>query len=164
MTQRGTKIVEAALVVTGLLCLEPAEGPSDDSGAMTQNGQLKFDMGLRPEIDGEGCRSAILECLCKCEGALDGSLLGALEVQDDPTGHDRRSPFLGVFLAPTVDRVKICETVLAEDSQERGTLVVTTANDGAYTDQPGLGSGDSYVYTVCDEGSSTCSNEVTVSF
>jgi len=43
--------------------------------------------------------------------------------------------------------------------------IVTTANDGAYTDNIGQkGSGVSYTYKVCEAGTSTCSNESTVIF
>jgi len=44
-----------------------------------------------------------------------------------------------------------------------GVLVTTTANDGSYTDDIGRGSG-SFTYQVCEAGTSTCSNEVTVTF
>jgi len=45
-----------------------------------------------------------------------------------------------------------------------GSLVVTTANDGSYTESLGKGGG-SYTYTVCEAGgTSNCSNGVTVTF
>jgi PKD repeat protein len=40
----------------------------------------------------------------------------------------------------------------------------TTANDGAYTDNIGQKGGGSYTYQVCESGTATCSNEVTVTF
>jgi hypothetical protein len=42
----------------------------------------------------------------------------------------------------------------------RNTKVITTANDGAYTDKPGKVS--SVTYKVCNVGTSTCSDSVTV--
>jgi PKD repeat protein len=42
------------------------------------------------------------------------------------------------------------------------TKVVATANDGAYTDQ--VSAAGSYTYRVCNTGTSTCSNNVTVAF
>jgi subtilisin family serine protease len=47
----------------------------------------------------------------------------------------------------------------------RGTTrVTTTANDGAYTDNINRKGGGSYIYKVCEAGTSTCSNEATVAF
>ncbi|MGQ0714854.1 MAG: S8 family serine peptidase [Gemmatimonadaceae bacterium] len=42
--------------------------------------------------------------------------------------------------------------------------VTTTANDGAHTDNIGTRGGGSYVYRVCEAGTTTCSNEATVTF
>jgi PKD repeat protein len=48
------------------------------------------------------------------------------------------------------------------DVFRNGTLIVTTANDGAHTDRvPSTGS---YTYRVCNAGASTCSPDVTVTF
>jgi hypothetical protein len=50
----------------------------------------------------------------------------------------------------------------------RGTTKVATAtpNDGAFTDNTigAKGGGVSYTYRVCNTGTSTCSNDVTVTF
>lgn len=45
-----------------------------------------------------------------------------------------------------------------------GVLIITTPNNGAYTDRIGKKGGGSYAYKVCEEGTQTCSNEATVSF
>jgi len=45
-----------------------------------------------------------------------------------------------------------------------GSVVATTANDGAYTDDTGNRGGVTYTYKVCEEGTNTCSNEATVTF
>jgi hypothetical protein len=50
------------------------------------------------------------------------------------------------------------------DIYRNGGRTVTTANDGFYTDRiPGHGQG-SFTYQVCNAGSQTCSNQVTVTF
>ncbi|MGD9237518.1 MAG: PKD domain-containing protein, partial [Desulfobacterales bacterium] len=50
------------------------------------------------------------------------------------------------------------------DIKKDGVSIITTNNDGNYTDKmPNAGSG-SYTYQVCEAGSSTCSNEATVDF
>ncbi|MBR9990579.1 MAG: S8 family serine peptidase [Gemmatimonadetes bacterium] len=45
-----------------------------------------------------------------------------------------------------------------------GSNIATTANDGAYTDNTGIRGGGSLTYRVCEAGTSTCSNDVTVNF
>ncbi len=100
------------------------------------------------------------------DGGATGSSTQTVTVTAPPTGGDITLAATGYKYrgVQNVDLSWTGATSANIDVYRDGTLVVTTANDGAYTDQPGLGSGDSYVYTVCDEGSSTCSNEVTVSF
>jgi subtilisin family serine protease/PKD repeat protein len=48
------------------------------------------------------------------------------------------------------------------DVFRNGTNIDTTANDGAHTDQ--VSAAGSYTYRVCNAGTSTCSNDVTVTF
>ncbi len=50
------------------------------------------------------------------------------------------------------------------DVYRNGGFVVTTANDGAYTDSTGNKGGGSYDYQVCEAGTGTCSDVVTVTF
>lgn len=50
------------------------------------------------------------------------------------------------------------------DIYRNGTLIVATANDGAYTDNINKKGGGSYTYKVCETGITTCSNEATVTF
>ena len=50
------------------------------------------------------------------------------------------------------------------DIFRNGTIVDTTANNGAYTDNIGAVGGGSYTYKVCEAGTNTCSNEATVTF
>ncbi|MCH8247453.1 MAG: S8 family serine peptidase [Bacteroidetes bacterium] len=45
-----------------------------------------------------------------------------------------------------------------------GTVITTTANDGAYTDNIDKKGRGSYTYKLCEAGTSTCSNEATVVF
>lgn len=45
-----------------------------------------------------------------------------------------------------------------------GLIIATTANDGEYTDNINNRGGGNYIYQVCEEGTSTCSNEATVTF
>ncbi len=50
------------------------------------------------------------------------------------------------------------------DVKRDGALIATTANDGAYTDNIGQKGGGSYDYEVCEAGTATCSDPVTVAF
>ena len=50
------------------------------------------------------------------------------------------------------------------DVYRNGNLVVTTANDGFYTDNTGQKGGGSASYQVCEAGTSTCSNVVNVNW
>ena len=43
-----------------------------------------------------------------------------------------------------------------------GSIIGTTENDGAYTDNIDRVGGQSYIYQICESSSSNCSNEVTV--
>jgi PKD repeat protein len=45
-----------------------------------------------------------------------------------------------------------------------GAFLTTTPNDGAYTDNINKKGGGSYTYQVCEAGTFTCSNAVTVTF
>lgn len=48
------------------------------------------------------------------------------------------------------------------DIYRDGSLLTTTANDGAYTDATSFKGGGSMTYQVCEAGSSTCSDSVTL--
>ena len=50
------------------------------------------------------------------------------------------------------------------DVHRDGVIVFTTVNDGSETDPIDLRGSGSYVYQVCEAGTSTCSEEVTVTF
>jgi len=50
------------------------------------------------------------------------------------------------------------------DIYRDGSLIATTANDGSYTDSTNNRGGATYVYEVCEAGSSTCSNTETIVF
>jgi hypothetical protein len=50
------------------------------------------------------------------------------------------------------------------DIYRNGARIVTTANDGFYTDPIGGRGHATYTYQVCNQGSQTCSNQATVTF
>ena len=55
-------------------------------------------------------------------------------------------------------------TSTSVDVYRNGSKITTTANDGFYTDNIDALGGGSYTYKVCEAGTSTCSNEATVTF
>ncbi len=50
------------------------------------------------------------------------------------------------------------------DVYRDGIVIVTTPNDGFYTDPIDVKGGGTYTYEVCESGTTTCSNEATASF
>jgi len=50
------------------------------------------------------------------------------------------------------------------DIYRNGVLIATTPNDGFYTDSIGARGHGNYTYQVCEAGTQTCSNQVTVTF
>jgi hypothetical protein len=45
-----------------------------------------------------------------------------------------------------------------------GLIIATSSNNGRYTDKTGNSGSASYVYEVCEAGTSTCSNQETMVF
>ncbi|UCD24865.1 MAG: S8 family serine peptidase, partial [Gemmatimonadota bacterium] len=62
----------------------------------------------------------------------------------------------------TVDLTWSGATFANVDVYRDGSLIQTTSNDGAFTDATGTRGGITYVYQVCEAGTSTCSNTSTV--
>lgn len=50
------------------------------------------------------------------------------------------------------------------DIYRNGSKITTTANDGAHTDNLGRGASGTFTYRVCEAGTSTCSNDASVTF
>ena len=50
------------------------------------------------------------------------------------------------------------------DIYRNNALLVNTLNDGAYTDTINGGGHGTFTYRVCQQGTQTCSNNVTVNF
>jgi PKD repeat protein len=90
---------------------------------------------------------------------------GYITVTEPPTG--------GITLDVSLYKVKGTRnadltwsgaTSASVDVFRNGAKVMTTANDGAYTDGiPGKGGG-SFTYRICEAGTTTCSPEVSASF
>ncbi|HXW08458.1 MAG TPA: S8 family serine peptidase [Vicinamibacterales bacterium] len=97
--------------------------------------------------------------LVRAQAALD--ILSGLEPPPPPP------PPVNIVLSATRrgKKVDLAWTVTASSSVDiyrNGSLRVSTANDGAYSDS--FTSKGSYTYQVCEAGTANCSNEVTVVF
>jgi subtilisin family serine protease len=113
--------------------------------------------------------------------AADGTYTVSLAVTDDDgaTGTTSQSVAVssgsagGITLSATGYKVRGRQTVdltwsgatsTNVDVHRNGSVITTTANDGVHTDNIGVVGGGTYTYTVCEAGTSTCSNEATVVF
>jgi aqualysin 1 len=104
--------------------------------------------------------------------AVDASTLeSGASNEDSATPQESVSPPTPLTLSASGFKVKGVKNVdLAwtgattdVDVFRNGVKVTTTANDGAYSETLGKGAG-SYTYQVCEAGTSTCSNNSTVTF
>jgi hypothetical protein len=64
----------------------------------------------------------------------------------------------------TVDLAWSGATSSTVDIYRNGTRIVTVPNNGLYTDSTGARGHATYTYKVCNAGTQTCSNQVTVTF
>ena len=55
-------------------------------------------------------------------------------------------------------------TTSTVDIYRNGSLLTTTANDGAHSDSIGRGASGTFTYRVCNAGSTTCSSDASVTF
>lgn len=132
---------------------------------------------------GTGCTDADGDGFCATEGDCNDSNAainpGATEVCDgvdndcDGTIDEGCSTGGSINLSASGYKVKGVQnadltwsgaTSTSVDIFRSGAKITTTANDGFHTDNIGKKGGGSYTYKVCEAGTSTCSNEVTVSF
>ena len=64
----------------------------------------------------------------------------------------------------TVDLSWSGATSINVDIYRNGTVIATVLNNGAYTDTIGGNGQGTYTYQVCQAGTTTCSNQATVTF
>ncbi len=183
----------ATLVATGeptnnpptVSITSPADGASFNSGESisfagsasdTEDGDLTANLVWTSDLDGQigtgGSFSAVLS---------DGTHTITAEVTDSggSTGSDSITITVGGGSSGdftlSVNAYKVRGTQYADlswsgatstsvDVYRDGSIVATTDNDGEYTDTTGQKGGGSATYQVCEAGTTTCSNKVTVSW
>ena len=108
------------------------------------------------------------------------TLEGSHDLADDNSSNDAETAVVtvneagGITLTATGYKVKGRQKADLEwGGAEEGTpvniyrddvFIETTENDGVYTDNIDNVGGGSYIYQVCEEGTTTCSNKATVTF
>lgn len=99
------------------------------------------------------------------DGGATGTTSHSVSVQATATG--------GISLSAAGYRIKGAHTVDLSwrgttsknvDVYRDGVIIITAADEGAYTDKMDTKGGGSYTYRVCEAGTSTCSAGVTVTF
>lgn len=99
------------------------------------------------------------------DGGATSSTSQSVSVSSSPSG--------SIVLSATGYKVKGSQradltwsgaTSTSVDVYRDGAVVATTPNDGAHTDNINRNGGGSYVYRLCEAGTTVCSNSVTVTF
>jgi PKD repeat protein len=153
---------------TDLDCSFDGSGSSDSDGSI-----VSYDWTFGDGATGSGVTTSHTY-------AAGGTYNVTLTVTDDggATGSDAQDvtvtePTGGITLTATgykvrgrqnVDLTWSGATSTNVDVYRDGAIIASTPNDGAYTDNINQVGGGSYVYQVCEEGTSTCSNTATVVF
>jgi subtilisin family serine protease len=168
----------------GVDVTSPADGASFDSGESisfagsatdAEDGDLTGSLAWTSSLDGPigagGAFDAVLSDgvhTITAEVADSGGLSGSDSVTITVGGGGGSE----ITLAVTTRQVRTLKyadltwsgaSSASVDVFRNGSRVTTTANDGAFTDKPPK-SLTSATYQVCEAGTSTCSNEVTVSW
>jgi serine protease len=103
-----------------------------------------------------------------CSDGLDNDCDGAIDGADTDC-----QTSTGITLSATGYKVKGLQkadlswsgaTSTNVDVFRNGAKITTTANDGFHTDNINNRGGGSYTYKVCEAGTTTCSNEATITF
>jgi len=153
-----------------LTCDFDGSGSSDSDGSISS-----YDWDFGDETSGTGE-------MVSHTYAADGTFTVILTVTDDDGAQDSQSQNVTVSESSSDDGITLSATGFKVrgrhhadlawsgatstnvDVFRNGTPIATTENDGEYTDSTNNVGGGSYTYQVCEAGTTTCSNEATVTF
>ena len=153
---------------TDLACDFDGSGSSDSDGSITT---YEWDFGdggtgsgstVSHTYDAGGTYTVILT-VTDDDGAK-GSDSQAVTVTEPSSGFTLSATGYKVRGRHHIDLTWSGATSTDVDVYRDGSLLVTTVNDGEYTDATSNVGGGSYTYKVCEAGTSICSNEATVTF
>jgi len=161
-----------AFTCTELACDFDASASSDSDGTITSYAWTFGDgnSGSKKEVShtyaAAGTYTVTLT-VTDDEGAKDSdSQLVTVSVSDpeDPAAFTLSAVGYKIRGLKHADLTWSGTTSTSVDIYRNGSVLETVANDGSYTDETGERGGGSYIYKVCEADTSTCSNEVTISF
>ena len=146
----------AAPQATGLAALLHTLGITDDDAKLTRLASSADDLGASGR-DNQFGYGRINAYLAVTGGSSGGNNPPPAGITLSARGYKAKGTW-------QVDLTWAGATSTTVDVFRNGARIITTGNDGAYTDRIGKTVNGSYRYRVCEAGTSTCSNEVTVTF
>jgi PKD repeat protein len=153
----------------GLTCTFDGSGSSDSDGSIASYawsfGDGASDSGPQPSHSYAAGGTYTVTLMVTDDGSAQDSNTQSVTVSSVSPG--------GIQLSASGYRVKGVHhadltwsgaTSSSVDIFRNGIRIITTANDGAHTDNIGNKGNGSYTYQVCEAGTTTCSNQFTIVF
>ncbi len=153
---------------TDLTCTFDGSGSNDSDGSITSYswkfGDNTTGSGVSVSHTYGGGGTYTVELTVTDNGGLTGSSSQNVTVSSSTGGIDLQVSGYKVQGLQKADLTWSGASSTDVDVFRNNGLITTTANDGFHTDNINNRGGGSYTYRVCEAGTSTCSNNVTISF